>query len=701
MNPNPSAGTRPYTVTLTVNTTATQDATYDAISAVTVNAQNADDEYGLAPGTVTGQATEAGGTAAFTVKLNTQPGATVIVTVASQDTSEGLVSAGSGVPAASTSLTFTSGTWNTEQTVTVTGQDDDVEDGTVTWTVRLTAASSDTNYNTLTEDVSVTTTDDDDAPTVTLAAAPAAIAENGGVATVTATLSHASGAAPTVTVTAGTGYTVGTDAVLVIPAEATAAPSDVATVAAADDAVHQGSAGRDVTVTATVANARAAADSTTMAVTGAALRLTDDEALPTVALALSSASVTEEGGVSTVTATLSGASGEAVTVTVAAAAGTGAVGADFDLSTARTLTIAAGDTTSTGTVTVTVTANGNAVDSPDKSVTVSGTVAGGHGVAVPAAVTLTLTDNEALPTVALGLAPTSITESGGVSTVTATLSGASGEAVVVTVGAAAGTGAVAADFTLSGTMLTIDAGQTGSTGLVTVTANGNTVDAPDKSVTVSGTATGGNSVANPTAVTLTLTDDEALPTVTLALSPTAITESGGVSTVTAGLNRASSAAVVVTVGGRGRHGRGGRGLHAVGHDADHGRGPDGEHGPGDGDGEREQRGRGEQVGDGLGHGHRGQRGGEPDGRDADPHGRRRAERDPGRQRQHECAGGAGTGERHLHGGPGHGTHRRGDDPTRLCYRRGSGPHAESGGPGPDVRRDHVADGPDGDGGGRG
>ncbi len=507
MNPNPSAGTRPYTVTLTVNTTATQDATYDALSAVTVNAQNADDEYGLAPGTVTGQATEAGGTAAFTVKLNTQPGATVIVTVASQDTSEGLVSAGSGVPAASTSLTFTSGTWDTEQTVTVTGQNDDVDDGTVTWTVRLTAASSDTNYNTLTEDVSVTTTDDDDAPTVTLAAAPAAIAENGGVATVTATLSHASGADTTVTVTAGTGYTVGTDAVIVIPAEATAAPTDVAMVQAADDVVHQGSAGRDVTVTATVANARATADSTTMAVTGAALRLTDDEALPTVALALSSASVTEEGGVSTVTATLSGASSAAVTVTVNAAAGTGAVGADFGLSTARTLTIAAGDTASTGTVTVT--ANGNAVDSPDKSVTVSGTVTGGHGVAVPAAVTLTLTDNEALPTVALGLAPTSITESGGISTVTATLSGASSEAVVVTVGAAAGTGAVAADFDLStATTLTIPAGQMTSTGLVTVTANGNDVDAADKSVTVSGTVTGGNGVAAPANVTLTLTDDD-------------------------------------------------------------------------------------------------------------------------------------------------------------------------------------------------
>ena len=43
---------------------------------------------------------------------------------------------------------------------------------------------------------------------------------------------------------------------------------------------------------------------------------------------------------------------------------------------------------------------------------------------------------------------------------------------------------------------------------MTVTANGNDVDAADKSVTVSGTAAGGNGVANPSAATLTLTDDD-------------------------------------------------------------------------------------------------------------------------------------------------------------------------------------------------
>ena len=112
-----------------------------------------------------------------------------------------------------------------------------------------------------------------------------------------------------------------------------------------------------------------------------------------MALVLSSASISETGGVSTVTATLSVRSSEAVTVTVSAAPGTGAIAGDFSLSSTDTLTIAAGQTASTGAVTVT--ANGNAEDAPDKQVTVSGTASGGNGVAAPSDVTLTLTDDEA------------------------------------------------------------------------------------------------------------------------------------------------------------------------------------------------------------------------------------------------------------------------------------------------------------------
>ena len=536
---NPADGSQDYTVTLTVNTTSTVDANYDALPAVAVYAVNADNEYGLDVSSVTGQATEAGGQATFTVALVTRPSQPVTVTVSSRDTSEGAASP--------SSLTFTASDWGTARTVTVTGADDAIDDGDVTWAVRLDPSSGDGNYNGLANvDVSVTTTDDDAAPTAALSLSPSSISENGGESTVSATLSHPSSAATTVTVGAVTGFTtVGSDTTIVIAAGETANATDTVTVTAVNDNVHQGSGGRSTTVTATVANARATADGTTMAVTGATLTLTDDEALPTVALALSSTSISETGGVATVTATLSGVSSEAVTVTVSATGATAAAG-DFSLSSATTLTIASGSTTSSGTVTVS--AVGDTTDEPNETVTVSGTVSGGNGVAPPPAVTLMLTDDETLPTVALALSSTSISETGGVATVTATLSGASSEAVTVTVSATGAT-AAAGDFSLSSAeTLTIAAEATSSTGTVTVSAMGDTTDEADETVTVSGAVSGGNGVATPSSVTLTIEDDDAAPGVTLALSPSSISENGGDSTVSATLSHPSSAATTVTVG---------------------------------------------------------------------------------------------------------------------------------------------------------
>ncbi len=107
----------------------------------------------LVVGAVSGQATEGGGTATFPVTLAGEPSAAVTVAVSSQDMSEGTVA-----PAA---LTFSTMTWNTAQTVTVTGVDDTLADGDVTWNVRLASSSTDNDYNGRTWTVSVTTANDD------------------------------------------------------------------------------------------------------------------------------------------------------------------------------------------------------------------------------------------------------------------------------------------------------------------------------------------------------------------------------------------------------------------------------------------------------------------------------------------------------------------------------------------------------------
>lgn len=113
------------------------------------------DSAGFTVTPVSGNTTESGGTATFTVRLNSLPTASVTIPVSSSNTSEGTVSPGS--------LTFTTLNWSTPQTVTVTGADDFIADGTVAYSVILSAAASaDSNYSGLNPtDVNLSNTDND------------------------------------------------------------------------------------------------------------------------------------------------------------------------------------------------------------------------------------------------------------------------------------------------------------------------------------------------------------------------------------------------------------------------------------------------------------------------------------------------------------------------------------------------------------
>jgi uncharacterized repeat protein (TIGR01451 family) len=144
-----------YTI---VTKVISSDSLYNNITADDVGVTNTDDDTAgvtvdPASGLVT---TEAGDTASFTVVLDSEPTGTVTVTVASSDTGEGTVS-----PA---QLTFNAGNWDTAQTVTVTGVNDDVDDGDIAYTIDTTVTSADILYNGISAaDVSVTNTDDDTA----------------------------------------------------------------------------------------------------------------------------------------------------------------------------------------------------------------------------------------------------------------------------------------------------------------------------------------------------------------------------------------------------------------------------------------------------------------------------------------------------------------------------------------------------------
>ena len=550
-------GSQSYTITLDPSS---PDANYNGLSDSTVSGTNADDdmagltvvESGTPPATETTEASGAGQTDTFTVRLATVPSATVTVgiSVTGGDTDEATVSPASlkfGATADSGTSVFA---WNDPQTVTVTGVDDSDSDGPQSYTITLAATSTDTNYNSLSATVSGTNVDDepppqDPQPTVTLSLSSASISENGGSATVTASLSRASTEATTITLTApaGTslsGTTLTIDAGETSSADAATAAHRQVTITAVDNSID--APDRTVTVAGTASGGEEATGPASLTLT-----ITDDEEAPTVTLTATAPEIWESGAGSstTVSARLSHASSMATTITIQPVAGLYTVGAD------NTIVIPAGQTTSTDRVTITAVDNAQRSAS-DPTVMITGDVSNAQGTGAMNAAAVVVLDDETA-SVSLELAPERVAE-GAAARVTAVLNRAAPAAVTVTVSAAPGTAATAASFALgSARTLTVAAGATRSAGTVTITATDDAVDAPDRTVTVSGAVSSENRAREPEAVTLTIEDDDETPVATLSLTPAVIDESGAnnASAVSATLSNPSSEATTITVSASG------------------------------------------------------------------------------------------------------------------------------------------------------
>ena len=489
------------------------------------------------------------GTANLTFTVTLSAASDKQVTVNYAEGSGGTATAGTDYTALTGgTLTFAAGDLSEQFTVSVTGDTTDEPNETVVVTL---AGAMNATIGAMSGTGTGTITDDDAAPTVTLALSPDSIAESGAsnASTVTASLDHPSSEATSITVsaTAGTNaeagdFALGSNAVLTIAAGDTTSTGTV-TITAVDDTTDEED--KSVTVSGSATNSQGITQPSNRTLT-----ITDDDAAPTLSIEAPSAVSEGDSGSTNLTFTvrLSAASGKQVTVDYGdAGSGTATSGTDYTAITTTKLTFAAGDTSRTFTVSVT----GDTTDEPDETVAVELSGAMNAGISATAgAGTGTITDDDDAPTVTLTLTPPSIAESGtgNRSTVTATLDHPSSEDTAITVAAAAGTGAEAADFSLSANKaLTIAAGDTTSTGAVTVTAVDNSTDEADKSVTVSATATNSQGITNPDDATLTITDDDAPASLSIA-GPSAVTEgdSGSASlTFTVTLSPASGKEVTV------------------------------------------------------------------------------------------------------------------------------------------------------------
>ena len=437
--------------------------------------------------------------------------------------SVGLTVAGSGnsgvvqfAPVTGVTLPVAAGAASGTTTFTLTPTDNQTVDADETVTVSSSSPL-------VTGSATVTLQDDDGGVAISLSVSPASVSEGAGatVVTVTATTSDTFTDAQVLPITvAGSGAAGAVDFAPVADFDLTLAAGAATgtatfTVTPTDDEVDEA----DETITIGSSHA--------LVTQSGALELTDDDATPTITIEVSPDFVNEgDGDVPiTVTGTLDGSTtfgtAQSVALTIAGSGDPGVVG--FAQVTGVALPIAALETS--GETIFTLTPTDNESEDADETITISG-----PGALVSNAVTISLTDNDGPAAISLSVSPTSVSEGDGATavSVTATSNRTLTDAETVPI-AVVGSGVDhAVDFTpLADFSLTIAEGTTTSTETLTVAPTDDQVDEADETITFS------SSHALVTqAATLTLTDDDATPSITLSVEPTTIGEGDGATTVT-------------------------------------------------------------------------------------------------------------------------------------------------------------------------
>ena len=262
--------------------------------------------------------------------------------------------------------------------------------------------------------------------------------------------------------------------------------------------------------------------------------------VPTVSLSVSAASISENGAVSTVTATLSAVHNADVTVTLAASGTATGGGADYTLA-SNTITIAAGQTTGT----TTVTAVEDLLDEPDETVIVDIDQVNNAVEAGTQQKTITILDNDDPPTVSFGSNTATIEENGGATSTTLILSSVSSLPVTITLAASGTATGGGVDYSIPSNTFTIPAGQLNV--VTTVTAVQDNIDEIDETIILDIDQVTNGTENGTQQKTITITDDDDTPTVQLSLVNAVMREDADVSTLRATINRASSRDVTVNL----------------------------------------------------------------------------------------------------------------------------------------------------------
>ncbi|MBW8311871.1 MAG: autotransporter domain-containing protein [Rhizobium sp.] len=377
----------------------------------------------------------------------------------------------------------------------------------------------------------LTINDDDPSPTVTLSISPASFNENGGTATLTATLSNLSGQAVTVGLGFTGGAVRGTDystasTAIVIPAGAS---SGTLVLTGLDDMDVESGESVVVDILSVSNGLPNGAQQVTATVVDDDLSLVTLAAVPNL--------ITEGDAAGRIVATLSAPLAQPVTVTLAVTGGTASSPADYSLS-STSLVIPA----SSLSAFVDLAVVDDATTEPDETVQVEiasvvNAIESGAQVA-----TVTLRDNDNAPVATLSITPASLAENGGTATLTATLSNPSATDVAITL-SAGGTATQGVDYNLSAGTLTVTAGST--TGSVVVTGLDDALDEADETATFGASAITGATLAA-AVPSATIVDDD--PSPTASITAAGAVDEGGVLSFSVALAQPSGRDIVVQLG---------------------------------------------------------------------------------------------------------------------------------------------------------
>lgn len=285
--------------------------------------------------------TEPGGSATISIIMSGPPVSPVTIPIASANTAEGTVDKGS--------ITFDKTDWNVTQIITVTGVNDDIDDGDQVYSIQVgPTQSSDPDFNNTTfQDISFTNQNDDTAG-LTVSGGSIDLSEDGLTDSYTIALTSRPVSDVSVAISGDTQVQPDTSTITFTPANWNTARS--ISLSALDDAIYEASH------TGTITHTISTTDPKYSAITGpnVTANIADNDSMPTVSFTSSAQAVSEAAGSVTITVQQSVVTGADTTIpfTISGSSTATQGGGDDYTVTASPVVINAGATTQTITVTI-------------------------------------------------------------------------------------------------------------------------------------------------------------------------------------------------------------------------------------------------------------------------------------------------------------------------------------------------------------